>query len=290
MSGAEHDTTQIREAVSEVVGRTVVALRPSFGGLSSGWRGVVELVDRTTVFARIGDALTADSVRREIRVLQELQRPWTPAVIAADAESDAPILVLEDLSNSRWLPPYPSDSSPLFHALDQLRQAPIPEGLAVATQQGWHWPRLTPRIEELSNVAGVPLDWLRAAAPVLESAEASLDHQSRHLVHGDIHSGNLCLTSEGAVLVDWGRARLGPPLWDTTALCGDMIINGQQPRPAPNSSQLAVHAASFAGATALLLLAPDRPWVTDPVRAKSHVGASTRGALRWAQQRCHLPG
>ncbi len=49
------------------------------------------------------------------------------------------------------------------------------------------------------------------------------------------------------------------------------------------------HAAAFAGATASLLLALNRPWVTNPDRAKSYVCATTRGALSWAQQQSHLP-
>ena len=183
----------------------------------------------------------------------------------------------------------PRHPSPLFAALDQLGQAPIPAGMETATQPTLYWPKLRPRLRQLASVTEVSIDWLRAAASILEIAEAHLDRAPQHLVHGDIHSSNLCLTGREAVIIDWGRARAGPALWDATALCVDMLINGQQPPPLPGRAQPGAHAANYAGGTASLLLSPERPWVTDPDRAKSIVRATTRSALRWAQQQCQLP-
>jgi hypothetical protein len=49
---------------------------------------------------------------------------------------------------------------------------------------------------------------MRAAAAVLP----------RTLVHGDVHRGNVLVTVEGAVLIDWGNAKVGPPGLDLPVL------------------------------------------------------------------------
>ena len=46
--------------------------------------------------------------------------------------------------------------------------------------------------------------------------QANLDHQPRemHLCHGDFHPGNVLLTENGPVLVDWVDATMGSPVAD----------------------------------------------------------------------------
>lgn len=51
MDDAEHDANEILDAVTKVVGNDIVSLRHLSGGLSSGWRGIVEFADRSRAFA-----------------------------------------------------------------------------------------------------------------------------------------------------------------------------------------------------------------------------------------------
>lgn len=54
-----------------------------------------------------------------------------------------------------------------------------------------------------------PIDLRRAALAHLASLP-----QARHLLHGDLHPGNIILTQKGPFVIDWGKATMGPAAAD----------------------------------------------------------------------------
>src|SRR5262249_38627697 len=75
------------------------------GGSSGAVGGVAELADGRTVFAKLGDVPDpAAAIRAECAIYPRLSGPFVPRLVAADAS--VPVLVIEDLSDATWPPPW----------------------------------------------------------------------------------------------------------------------------------------------------------------------------------------
>jgi hypothetical protein len=103
--------------VERLTGTEVVSWHPVTGG---GWsiarRGVFKLKDGRQVFAKLGDvAGTAQAIREEIATYGLIEGPFVPTFVAADAS--VPVLVIEDLSDAVWPPPWTPE---LLRSLDAL--------------------------------------------------------------------------------------------------------------------------------------------------------------------------
>lgn len=59
---------------------------------------------------------------------------------------------------------------------------------------------------------------LIAAAADHPAARATLERLTPTLLHGDVHPGNVIVDGDGAGLIDWGSARIGPPMLDLANL------------------------------------------------------------------------
>lgn len=68
--------------------------------------------------------------------------------------------------------------------------------------------------------------------------------EGNQLCHGDFHPGNLLLTGDGPVIIDWMDATLGNPVADV-ARSSLLISEGQLPEDDPMSKQLARFRGQF---------------------------------------------
>ena len=110
-----------RSALADRLG--VRPLRRSTGGgytLMERW--LVELPDGTRGFAKVAvGEPTAGFLRDEHRVYSQVEEPFLPRLLAWDDDGELPILVVEDLSEAHWPPPWrPGDAEAVLATLEKL--------------------------------------------------------------------------------------------------------------------------------------------------------------------------
>ena len=130
---------RLRREVARLLGTAVTGYRYTPGGWSVSVRGVLTLADGRTVFAKLGDVPdTARAVRDEIAACRLLGRhPFMPRLLAED--SAVPLLVIEDLSRARRVPPWTAPTLDDFRRLcEELGATPAPPGLiSLDTEVRW---------------------------------------------------------------------------------------------------------------------------------------------------------
>jgi len=97
----------------------------------------------------------------------------------------------------------------------------IPEEYPIA-QPGnlpwWNFPDMISRLGAAEAVTAEELKVLRAAAEE-GSGWAGLAIEPPHVVnHGDVHPGNLIMSDDGPMLIDWDLLSVGSSLWDHVPL------------------------------------------------------------------------
>lgn len=100
-----------------------------------------------------------------------------------------------------------------------------PRGIPVADGAWWRAlcvERILPHVRAAHERTG-DTRFLAVASSLVEWAEdpamhAALAALPRTLVHGDAHRGNVLLAAGGAVLIDWGNAKVAPPGLDLPVL------------------------------------------------------------------------
>src|SRR5262245_36602194 len=96
--------------LAHLLGAAPQTAMPIHGGYTTAGRWRVTLADGRTVFAKMAnDALTADWLHDEWRVYGAVRAEFLPACLAwdpGDGAADWPLLVLEDLSEAHWPPPW----------------------------------------------------------------------------------------------------------------------------------------------------------------------------------------
>lgn len=218
--------------VERLLGVPVAGWRPVDGGWSVAVRGIVELADGRTAFAKLGDVPeTIAAVRAECGVYELVSGPFVPRLLAVDPA--APALVVEDLSAATWPPPW---SPALLDGLDRL----FTELAATAAPAGL--PRLGDRLRELGAWELVAADprpllatglvsqpWLDRSLPALLAAQAAAPTAGDRLLHLDVRSDNLCFRDGRPVLVDWNHAVAGDPRWDRLLMLPSIELEGGPP-------------------------------------------------------------
>lgn len=255
--------------------------------------------DGTTAFAKVGvNETTAAFLRVEHGVYANLTESFLAAFLGWDdhAGGDRPILLLEDLSDADWPPPWsPQRIERVRRALDGVRASEPPPGL----------PSLESLREELSGWARIVADprpflslglctpaWLDAALKPLVEAEAAADLGGEQLLHLDVRSDNLCFAPGRTILVDWNWACVGNATLDVAGWLPSLEAEGG-PRPEeilPGEPSLAAiisgYFASHAG------LPPGVSGIPDRAAAERVRGVQLnqlRSALPWAARALSLP-
>jgi hypothetical protein len=202
------------------------------GGYTLMEHWLVELEDGTRAFAKVAvDEPTADFLRDEHRVYAAVEASFLPRFVRWDDDGERPILVLEDLTEAHWPPPWrDGDIELVREALEELHSTEPPEEL----------PRLT--IDELHTWRDVEADpapflalglcsqeWLHEALPELLRATDRCEVGGDAFVHLDTRSDNICFVESGAKLVDWNWAGLGNPDVDLAFWLPSLFAEGGPP-------------------------------------------------------------
>jgi len=204
-------------------------------GYANNERWIARLSDGSSAFAKLAvDARTAAWLRTEYLVYSALNERFLPKMVGWRDEGDMPVLVLENLEDCLWPPPWSSSSvDAVLGALRQISATRPPAGLPSLDSYRRDlasWARVAAEPEPFLELGLCSASWLQAALPALRDAEDAAKLEGEALVHLDVRSDNICIRGESAVLVDWNFACSGNPLMNIASWLPSLAAEGG---PAP---------------------------------------------------------
>jgi aminoglycoside phosphotransferase (APT) family kinase protein len=258
-----------------------------YGTNSAHWR--VELADGRAAFVKHAlDAVSAGWLRDEHRIYSGVRGSFLPSLLGWH-DGEQTLLVLEDLGDAEWPPPWsPVRIDAVLAALDEVHAAPPPDGLASAAQARGRldgWPDVAADPEPLLSTGLASRGWLERALPALAQASAAAELAGSALLHLDVRSDNLCFRGGDVLFVDWNIACVGNPLLDVVAWLPSLRLEGG-PEPwklVADSCGLAPLVAGFFASRAGLPPPATAPTVREFQRRQAEV------ALAWAARELGLP-
>lgn len=206
---------------------------PNRIGASNQERWRLRLADGRTAFAK---AATHDDGARwletEHLVYASVEASFMPRLLSFES-GDSPLLLLEDLGEARWPPPWtPELVAAAKAALAELAATAPPPGLPAiagveALRDGWE--RVAADPEPFLSLRLCSRAWLERALPALREAAAAARLAGDALLHVDIRSDNLCWRDGRVLLVDWNQAAVGNPLLDAVGFAPSLAMEGGPP-------------------------------------------------------------
>jgi hypothetical protein len=277
--------------VARLLGERPVVWRKVTGGYTPAARWVVSLESGRSAFVKAGTTPdTADWLRREGAFYQAVEAPFLPRFLAFEDDPGSPILVLEDLCEAAWPPPWDAERvERVLSILDAVAATPPPAGLPLlADSKPWlrdSWREVAANPQPFLFLGLCSDAWLADALPALIESQEAVDFGGEALLHLDVRSDNMCFAGSRTLLIDWNGARGGNPLFDVAFWLPSLQFEGGPPPDAvaPQAGKLAALVAGFFAARAGLPNIPDAPFVRRVQREQ----LST--ALPWAARVLGLP-
>jgi Phosphotransferase enzyme family len=258
-------------------------------GYSAAERWIIRCADDTSVFVKTG--FTEDAkrwLRQEYQVYSSVKGTFIPQLLGWDDDSDPPLLILEDLSQDFWPPPW-NDArvEAVLASLENMHATTVSSPPFEAGHshmlRGWHQVEMDPK--PFLSLALASASWLEKALPVLVDCEIHVDLTGSCLTHFDIRSDNICLVHDRAVLIDWNFARIGNPRLDLGFWLPSLYAEGG-PQPEvilPDAGNIAALVSGFFACRAGLPLIPHAPRIRDVQRTQ------LKTALCWVARSLALP-
>ena len=285
-------TPDIRARIDALLGARTVEHQPTEGGYSPAARWRVRTAGGERAFVKMPrNEHSLRAIRTESGVLQTLADrglDFAPRFIAFEDDPVQPLLVIEDLGDARWPPPW--DEALVDRVRDTLaRMHDTPTTLApfseVHAGEDGGWRDVADDPAPFLALGLASREWLEASLPALIDAEAHAELDGESLTHFDVRSDNLCLADRGVVLIDWNFACAGNPKLDLGCWLPSLQMEGG---PAPESlragePEVAAWVSGFFAARAGLPVIPSAPSVRDVQIAQ------LRTALPWGARALGLP-
>jgi hypothetical protein len=259
--------------------------RVESGGWSRNEHWTFLLADGTRAFAKVASIdPSPDWLRDERHVYSCVAGPFMPRLLGWD-DGEEPLLVLEDLGDAYWPPPWrDGDVDEVLATLAAVAATPTTGELPVLADEDWSAWRVVERDpERLLRLGLVSPQWLERALPELAAAGERAPLAGRSVLHCDVRSDNLCLRDGRAVLVDWNHARIGNPALDVAFWLPSLELEGRPPPDGFGVDEFAPVVAGFFAARAGLPPPEGAPEVRGFQRAQLEV------ALPWACRSLGLP-
>lgn len=241
--------------------KSVVGFQPAQGGYTAAKRGVLRFENGKSVFVKAAVCdQTAQWLRTEYAVYRHLGANGgadiLPSVVAWEDDGVQPILLLEDLSQAHWPPPWePRLVARVTEMLSRLRGIPpMPEMPSLESYReefsGWHAVAADP--EPFLSLGLCSPAWLAASLPALQAAEQAVPLAGGNFLHLDIRSDNLCFTESRTILVDWNWACVGNGQFDLAAWLPSLHSEGGPPPESilPDAPEMAAALSGFWAARA----------------------------------------
>ncbi len=284
------DSLSIQQ-VARLAGKEPVSWRRIVRGYTPAERWCVTFADGSTAFAKIGATpTTASWLRAEREVYARISGSFMPRFLGFDDHAERPLLLLEDLSNASWPPPWaPAEIERLLGALRSLSSTPVALGTLPELERdrgrfaGWLNVERDPG--PFLSLGLCTEAWLAQALPHLLVAQDLAWLGGNELVHGDLRSDNLCFLPDRVVLVDWNGARRGNAAFDRSGLAPSLRLEGG-PLPdelLPGEGALAALVCGYFAANAGL------PSIADAPQVRWIQLRQLRIALPWAARVLGLP-
>ena len=274
------------DRIAEALGTRPTALEPVVGhGAPSHRRWRVHFDDRPSVFAKVAAFdYVAGWLRLEHENYEALAgRPYLPSLLGWHDDGESPVLVIEDLTEATWPPPWSSqDIDAVRRALAEIQGTAPPAsidddfGALFDIHEGWDPMRAQPT--GALSLGVFDRAWFDRYADDLAAAAASAELGGDALLHGDVRSDNLCLRDGRAVLIDWNWACKGAAELDLASWLPSLHHEGG-PEPwalLPDAGPLAALLAGFFLEHAARAPIPQAPHVRQLQLDQGVV------ALRWA--------
>jgi hypothetical protein len=282
----------MQEQIERIAGARVVSIEHVEGrGYTHAGRYRAFLDDGRTVFVKSAvDELSADWLRAEIGIYTNVRGSFLPELVGHGEHEGLPLLVLEDLGEAHWPPPWrDGDVDAVKRALAEIAETPPPAGLEGVPRGtlALEWREVERDPAPFLSAGLCTPAWLDAHLSALRSAAERAPFDGTALLHLDVRSDNIALREGGAVLVDWNWACAGNALLDTVAWAPSLHMEGGPPPEEVVDGEGVVElAAALAGFWAARVgLPPPRtgPRVRDVQREQLTV------ALPWAARALGLP-
>lgn len=211
-------------------------------------------------------AVTARLLRREALAYQSLKGSFLPALVGWEDDDLEPILIIEDLSDAHWPPPWrPGDIDRVLQTIHELHATPasLPPYGGIHALRGGNWSSVAADPQPFLSLSLATPAWLKQALPGLMQAERQCKTEGAALAHWDLRSDNICLAAQGVKLVDWAEACLSDPDLDLGFFLPSLAYEGG---PLPEAvighrPEIAAWVSGFFAARAGLPLIPDAPGV-----------------------------
>jgi thiamine kinase-like enzyme len=251
---------------ARLLGWTPTAWRPVGGGYTPAARYVASSGSERAFVKVATTPLTATQLRAEGVVYERLTGAFMPSLIGWEDHEVEPILVIEDLSDARWPPPW--DGPALDRVLEQLEKVHAStvklRGFADAhgaVSEGWASVAAAP--EPFLSLGLTSREWLAGALPKLIEAEAACPTDGSSVAHFDLRSDNICLPKSGAKFIDWADASLGNPDLDLGFWLPSLCFEDGPPPDEllPDAPQIAAFVSGYFASHAGLPIIPNAPFV-----------------------------
>jgi hypothetical protein len=225
----------IEERIAALAGRAVTSVEDIAGrGYTPARRVRVTFTDGSSAFAKVAvNESTAEWLAAEHVVYSQVECAFLPRFLGYDAAAPA-VLLLEDLSEAHWPPPWPDGSvSAVAAALDAIGATWPPQGVPsveIYREEivgGWRLVEQDPGPFLSFDLCSAA--WLAEALPVLREFAETAPIEGESLLHFDVRSDNIALVDERAVLVDWNWACIGNPVLDRAAWAPSLHVEGGPP-------------------------------------------------------------
>jgi hypothetical protein len=276
--------------VGALLGRRPASWRKVMEGLNTTSRWIVRFEDGGSAFLKVaGSVRAAQWLRWEYDVYRSVREDFLPALIGWLDDPLRPILILEDLSDAVWPPPWtPELIQRVPETLLRVRVADVPlrrtlEQTGRLEARSWRKVRADPR--PFLSLGLSSRAWLERALPPLQGAEAAARLDGADLLHGDVKGGNVCFVGSRTVFVDWNWACRGNGVLDAAMWLPALEEEGGPPpeRLLPGQGPVA---AAIAGNLALRAAKPPPAQIPDLRKSQAR---KLRHALAWACRTLHLP-
>jgi hypothetical protein len=283
-----HDVTA---AIRQATGQTPNAYEHVVAGYTHAEKWLVELGDAKAFVKASANAVAREQIEREASIIEAVTAPFMPRSYGSAKVGEWSVLVLEDLSEARWPPPYPDGGRGLLETVAQVAATPAPPGLDRRPEgrpHGTYWQRIAADPDPVLVNGSFSAAWLETALPLLDEAESRALLAGDDLIHDDVWAGNVCHTGRGVLLIDWAGARVGDRRIDL-AYAVLSIRSAGSPPPRIDFPDEAAYAALLAGANAYQAAQPVNPLIAYGEQLREGWLFDLDHALVWVSELLDLP-
>jgi thiamine kinase-like enzyme len=289
----EKNPTPIRSTllrrIEKATKKKISQVQPIQGGYTPALRLKVIQEDGSTLFAKIGtNTHTSNALRQENKIYQTLQSSFLPKFIRWEDDPNQPILLLEDLSEAFWPPPWSETRiAQVMDTLPQVWGSSLPNIPVMVDMphigDGWHQVAENPA--PFLALGFATEKWLQSALATLLRINEVEVVNGRSLLHFDLRSDNICFTQNRAIIIDWNLVCLGNPKVDLGFWLPSLEAEGGPPpeQLLPGAGEIAGLVSGFFAARAGLPTIPDAP------RVRNIQLMQLKTALPWAVRGLGLP-